>query len=302
MYNSAIALLKGIKGEFSSLMKVNAESTFEKIINRVKSNSDQEKYRIPESMPRIKEWVDKRHFGDFSDKYLTVVNKDWDNGIVVDRNTINDSREYLGGDIEMEIKMIVDTVKNFPDQYGHDLMVANGNAFDATAFFATSRPNLDTGGNTIDNLLTGTSSTTYSLAEFETDYKAAKAGLLGLRDKNNNPFNRNARLAVVVPQHMHDVAQTLLAQRQQEIYVSGTKTNLYAGDAEIIINWEQSSSDNDWYLANINHPIKPIVVQERKAPMWNMKDDPFDKQVFYGFDFRMGIGLLNPLCIIKTNN
>lgn len=302
MYNSAIAIYKGIKSEFSTMMQTAKEASLEKLINRVKSNSNEEYYRIPESMPSIKEWLDKRHFGDWTDKKLKVVNKSWDAGIVVDRDTIDDSREYLGGQIEMEIKTIVDSVKTFPDQYGHDLLVANGLAWDGTAFFATTRPNIDTGGNTINNLLSGTSSTTYTSSEFETDYGKAKTALYGQRDKNNQPFNRGARLAVVIPPHMEDVVKTILDQRMQTVYISGTKNNLYAGDAEIIINWEQSSSDNDWYLVNINHPIKPIVVQERKAPKWDFKDDPFDKQIFYGFDFRMGIGLLNPLVIVKTNN
>jgi phage major head subunit gpT-like protein len=143
MYNSSLAVLKGIKANFSQLMNVSQNGTFDKLITRVNSTSDKEKYWIPEALPSIKEWIDQRHFGNFTDKELVVTNKEYDDGLRVDRFTLDDSREYLGGNVEMWIKTLVDTYKGFPDELCQTLLTANSNAFDATAFFATSRPNLD---------------------------------------------------------------------------------------------------------------------------------------------------------------
>jgi phage major head subunit gpT-like protein len=307
MYNSAKALLKGIKAEFSTLMQNSPESTFGPLINNVKSNSDKENYWIPESLPNIKEWIDQRHFTDMTDEKLTVYNKDWDNGIRVDRFTLDDSREYLGGNLENWIKMLVNNYKDFPDELCQSLLAANSNAFDGTAMFSTSRANLDTGSNTINNLLTGTSSSTYSLSEFETDFKAAKTKLLGFRDKHNRAFNKNAKLAVFVPQHMEDVAKVLLADRQELIYVSSVQSNLYAGDAQVIVNWEQSTTTdndwyNDWYLVNLNADFKPFVIQDREGVKWEFWDDTKNKYIDYGFYFRMGYNFLNPMSVVKTNN
>jgi len=303
MYNSAKALLKGIKAEFSQMLQVAPESVYDPFINRVKSNSDNEKYWIPEAMPAIKEWLDQRHFTDMTDESLTVYNKSWDNGIRVNRDTLEDSREYLGGNLENWIKLLVNTYKDFPDELCQSLLTANGTAFDGTAFFSTSRSNLDTGSNTINNLLTGTSSSTYSLAEFEANYKSAKTALLSMRDKNNRPFNKNAKLVAFVPAHMEDVAKVLLAARQELIYVSSLQSNLYAGDAEVVVNYEQTTStDNDWYLINVGATFKPFVIQDRKAPEWEYWDDTKNKYIDYGFYFRMGYQYLNPLSIIKVNN
>jgi phage major head subunit gpT-like protein len=78
---------------------------------------------------------------------------------------------------------------------------------------------------------------------------------------------------------------------------------LYAGDADVIVNWEQTTTtDNDWYLVNVNASFKPIIIQDRKPPDWNVWDDSLYKYVKYGFDFRMGYAALNPFCIVKTNN
>ena len=301
-YNSPKALLKGIKADFSRLFAIEPAPVFDTVITRVKSNSDEEKYWIPESLPGVKEWKDNRHFGDFGDKYMKVTNFDWDNGLKVERNTINDSREYLGGNVEAWVKMLTNETKQFPDELCNILLAANSNAFDGTAMFATSRPNIDTGSNTINNLLTGTSSSTYSLSEFKADFASAKSALMGFKDKGNKPFNKNPRFAVIVPAHMEDIAETLLAERQQLIYVSGTESNLYAGKASIIVNHYQASTDNDWYMVNVNSPFKPFLIQDRQAVQWNVWDDTKSKFVEYGLDFRMGYAFLNPFSIVKINN
>jgi phage major head subunit gpT-like protein len=304
MYNSAKALLKGIKANFSQMMRNAPMPAFDFAITRVKSNSDKEQYWIPETLPAIKEWIDQRHFGEFGDEYLEVTNVDWDNGLRVNRNTLDDSREYLGGNVEAWLKMLVDTYKDFPDELCQAILDANTACFDGTALFSTSRANIDTGSNTINNLLTGTSSSTYSLAEFETDFIAAKQKLLGFRDKNNRAFNKGAKLAVLVPQHLEDTAHKLLDSRAQRIY-DGTseKDNLYAGDAEVIVNWEQNTTtDNDWYLINQGASFKPFLIQDRTSPNWEVFDDSRFKYIDYGFDFRMGYAPLNPFSIVKTNN
>jgi len=303
-YNSPNALLKGIKANFAKLMETIPNGTFDFATERIKSNSNEEKYWVPESLPGLKEWIDERHFGDFTDDFLTVVNKDWDSGLTVDRNTIDDSREFLGGNVEMWVKTLVTAYKDFPDQLLQADLTANGNAWDGTAFFATSRSTIDTGSNTIDNLYTGTSSTTYSYAEFEADFVGAKTALLGFRDKNNRAMNKAAQLVALVPQHLEDLANQLLSDRADRIY-DGTaeKSNIYKGTAEVMVNWEQTTTtDNDWYLINKRAPFKPFLIQDRKNVEWNVWDDKMSKMIKYGMDFRMGSALLNFFSIVKINN
>jgi phage major head subunit gpT-like protein len=303
MYNSAISVFKGIRSEFSQGLQNLPESTYDPMIDRLKSNSNKEDYWIPTSVPTIKAWLDQRHFSDFQDKKLEIYNDDWDDGLRVNRNTLSDSRQSLGGQLDKQIKSMVNTYKDFPDELCQTLLTANSNAFDGTAFFATSRSNLDTGSNTINNLLTGTSSSTYTLAEFEADYKAAKTALLGFRDKHNRAFNKNPKLAVFVPQHLEDTARVLLADRQELIYISSVQSNLYAGDAQVIINWEQTTTtDNDWYLVNLNANWRPFIIQDRESPKWEFWDDTKVKYIDYGYYFRMGFGFGNPMSMVKTNN
>ena len=116
MYNSAIAILKGIKTTFAGLLRGEHESTFKMIIDREKTDTAAESFRVPETMPRFKEWIDERHFGDYSDKKFDVFVKDWDNGVRVDRNTLSDSKSILGGAIEKEVRTIAEGYQEFPDE------------------------------------------------------------------------------------------------------------------------------------------------------------------------------------------
>ena len=305
MYNSATALLKGIKTNFIGLMKNEPEPMWKDSINEVTSDSDKETYFLPLTLPGIKEWIDNITFGEMTDDSLEVRNKDWDSGVVVDRNTLSDSKKTLGGQLELWIKGLTSHYKGFPDDLIQLLLEANGNAFDATAFFATSRPNLDTGSNTINNLYTGTatSATSYTLAQLTADFAGAKTTLLGFKDKNNTPFNKGAKLELWVPAHFHDIANQLLSARAEMVYNGSAQiSNIYAGAAEVKINYNQAATDGDLYLVNKAATYKPFIIQNREGVKWNYKDDSEFKGLKYWFTFRMGYALFNPMSIVKINN
>ena len=65
--------------------------------------------------------------------------------------------------------------------------------------------------------------------------------------------------------------------------------NGYAGTAEILILPEL---DKEWFLADTTKPLKPIIVQKRKAPVLTRLDKEDDENVFmrkeyiYGTDAR----------------
>lgn len=297
-YNSPKALEKGIKAKFWQILQTLAQPTFDFAISREKSLSDKEIYWMAGTVPGIKEWIENITYEELLDYRLEVKNKDWNDGILVERNTLDDSE--IKGSINMWIKSMANLVRDFPDQLCQDLLVANSAAFDGTAFFADTRPNIDTGGNVIDNLYPGTGTT---FAQFSADYAGAKNQLLGFRDKHDRAFNKKASLVAFVPQHLSDLANQLLNLRADRVYTGAAEiSNIYRGTAEIIINWEQGASNDDWYLVNKTNPIKPFLIQDRATTKWTHKDDSEVKFLKYFFTFRMGSGFLNPMPIIKINN
>ena len=305
MYNSPLALKKGMLSTFWNMLKTTPESFFKDFIYRGSSSSNEEKYWIPQALPSFEEWRDLITYSDFKDSELTVNNKHYQRGLVIDRDYFADTRAVLGNQVEQFMKSLATKYAAFPDALCTLLLAANSAAFDGTAFFATSRPNLDTGSNTINNLLGGTLSTAYTTSTFAADFAAAKAAYYAMKDKNDEPFFTAPKFVVFVGTSEEDIAKRVLTT---ENYIDATTSvqtqNIYINNAEVRVNYRQAASDHDWYLIDLNNPTPPFVIQDRDGLKVDMKDDKFvtGKDVKYLFDFRMGYNFLNPMSIIKTNN
>lgn len=294
MYNSPNAVKIGIRTEMFKQLATPPVSRVAPFTLMATSESAEESYLFIGTMPGVKEWIDKIQFGDFKDWEYTIKNKDWSNGILVDRNTINDSKKTLGADLVNQITLGVNAWANFPDKLIKNLLTANGNAFDGTAFFATSRPNIQ-GANAINNIYSGTGTT---LAQLETDLKGAIVRLLSFENKEGEIINELDDLVVYAPAHLMDSFNTLFISEKN---AAGTNSNTLRNRVKPIKSL-QSTSDNDWYLINIATPLKPFIYQSRKTPEFNMKDDPELKYIKYFATSRMNAGYGNPTAIVKVNN
>lgn len=297
MYNSAKAVLKGIRTNFAMQVVGQNESMFNAFIEQVTSNSDKEDYFFFDALPRIKEWKDEISTKDFKDFKYEILNKDWEVATRVDRNTLDDSKSTLGNDLTIWIKRMAQEYKDFQDVLIQDLLIANGKAFDGTAYFANSRPNLQ-GSNTIDNLNAGTGTT---LAQLSADLQAARTSLRSFKDKSGRPFNRNLKLGVLVPAQLE---QNILSLANNELIDlgSGPITNTVKGTFEVIVNDIQSITDNDWYVMNLNAPFKQFIYQTRKAPEWFFEDMKSKKFIDYFATSRSNAGYGNPTSIVKIDN
>lgn len=293
VYNSAISVLKGIRTEFAVGIG-DYTPMFGPIMTTVNSNSNLEDYKFWRAFPRIKEWIDEIHRESMKDYKYTIRNKPWEFSIPVDRYTLADSKAG-SADVELQTKEAIKQWKDFPDELIYDLLIDNGTCYDGSAFFATSH-NID-GDNAIDNLLTGTST---SLAQVEADLAAAITAMRGYRDKNDRPINKNPRWLVLCPAHMELTFKTL--QGSSSVYVSGTKTNIYEGQFDILINDWQSGSDDDWFLVNQNAVLKPFIYQLRDKPTWEKEDIKTLRDILFFSVARMAAGYGGFTSICKTDN
>jgi phage major head subunit gpT-like protein len=294
VYNSAISVLKGIRTEFA-IGIAKYEPAFNVMSEQVKSDSNLEDYKFWDAFPRIKEWVDTIHREKMNDYKYQIRNKAWEFAIPVDRFTLSDSKTTIGANVELQIKAALQQWKDFPDELIYDLLIDNGTCFDGSNFFATSH-NID-GTNAIDNLKTGTGVT---LAQLETDLATARTAMRGYKDKNDRPINKKPKYAVLCPAHLEDKFLTL--QNSQEVYISGTKTNIYANTFDIVVNDWQGSSDNDWYLVNVDGMILPFISQMREKPNWKKDDDEKNRDILFYSTARMAAGYGLFTSMLKVNN
>lgn len=298
MYNSAIALKKGIVTKFSMFLGEFPTGTFNAIIQDIKTNSDSEDIRYLDALPRFKEWTDKRQEAFYKEYLQTIRVKDWQNTIPVKRTTLEDSKSTLGANLEKEIRTMAKDYISFKDDKVYDLLVDNGTAYDGSAFFATSH-NID-GTDAIDNLKTGTAVT---LAGLETDFQTATTALWGYKDAADRPINSGATFTVYIPPHLNWKFKALQGSLEVDnAAATGTKTNVLKNSFDIVVNSWQSSSDDDWYVAVNNAAVKPFINLDRQGLKWSIKNDPEDIYIKYLADFRLMPGYGAFTSMLKVDN
>jgi phage major head subunit gpT-like protein len=301
-FNSPIAVLKGIKADFAKRLTRQVENTFSQFYESTDSNSNKEIYSFFDSTPEIKEWLDKIDYSNFKMFEFVINNVDYQWGIPVDRNTIDDST--ASGMQASILRHIREGVKKWNDQPLRMLntLLENGTsglAFDGSAFFADTRPNIQ-GTNTIDNIATGSGIT---LAQIQTDYEAAYVKLMGFKDKNAEPFNINVKPVCLIPSSLVPLFVTL--QKSLIITnsaVTASVTNVWANTFDVVVNPYQAITNNDWYMIDANAVMKPFIFQSRKSPIFEMKDENDSPIIKYFSTARRAMGYGMPTSIVFVNN
>ena len=293
MYNSPTVLLKGIQARFLRGLATVAPSVMSPVFEEATSDSNKEQYILFNHFGSIKEWTDEIDYSHLEDFDFEIKNKDWQNGFLVDRNTLDDSKKTLGNDVEREIKFALNSWGNFPDKLITEVLLAGetAKAFDGVALFADARPKLGTG---IDNLLNGSGAT---VAHLLVDIPAAMTALRGFKAKNGDPFNYAPKFLAIIPSHLEWAFKTV----QETVEISST-TNVLKGTFDYIVNDYLPTTNNSWYLVNANTPFKPFIFQKRKEPFFDMKDEKDKKFLKYFTTARNNAGVGNPVAIIKTKD
>lgn len=291
-------VLKSINAVFAkSLLDQTTEDEVNKVAEVVISEGASEEYVFFDSMPAVNEFLDKIDYQKFKSFYLQIQNKEWQYGVPVKRTIIEDTVvNGLQPQIQKFIQEGVRSWVDFPMQLVSDLLLNGGsnNAFDGTPFFANSRPNIQ-GANTINNIVSGTGVTPETISA---NFLTAINRLLGFKAKNGRAYNRNAKFLVITPPHLASNFWTL----QRADRLDSGKANILVNNFDILINYDQEITNNDWYLVNSNAVVKPFIYQKRKEPFFDMVDNQDEPIVKFFSTARANAGYGNPMSIVMVNN
>lgn len=305
------AVLKGIKATWIDLLKPETYNDYSQFTTKVMSKNADEDYFIAATHPGVKQLIDGINFAEMQDFKLNVDNVAYYNAIREDRYRIEDSKEYLNNSIEMKLKNIADELQDYDSKLVADALLAGSTeassqlslgikyAFDGVAFFSTYR-NIP-GSSTINNKYTETAHA-LTAATFEADYNGAKQQLLAFTDKNGKPYNANPQLIAFVHPALETYAkQTLNKEATLSASTGVLKSNMLAGDAQVVVNWTLAGSTQyRFYL--INAKRKDVaVIQDRQDAEWFTEDDPKNPWIGWFYKFRKGVALLNPMSVIRVS-
>ncbi len=301
VYNSPKLLLDGIKTQWLQMLAEKPKSAMDGVIFKTESDTEFERYPILGGAGGLKEWVDKVNYDKINDYIQLVQNKAYMAGYAVDRFTLSDSKKTLGAGLESFIQAQLSAWETMPDKMIAKLLEDNPTAFDGTAFFSATRPNLSSSG-AINNIVTGTGTTR---AQLSADLGSAMDLMRTFRNANGDPYNPTLKFAVMIPSQFERDFRAI----QTSEYLAGivAQSNEFKGMFDIIVNPYLSTAaglKDDWYLINSATPYKFAVAQTdiNNPPMWDMEDIPSQREIKYFTTGRMGFGLLNPLAIVKINN
>jgi phage major head subunit gpT-like protein len=304
-------LLAGIFTNFRALweeqfLAATNKDTVRNILSmEVPSNTFQETYNWFGTVPAMREWVGERQLSSLSKSNYTIINKDWESTLEVERNAIEDDRlgiirprinQLALEAVRSQEQLVVDTLR----------LGISELAYDGQFFFDTDHV---TPGATFQtsqsNKLTGTGVT---LAALQTDYPVAVAAMRNFKDDQGRPMNISPT-HVMVPPALEGVFRTFL---NSEFVPGGTNvagvSNVWRNSATLLVN-SYLTDATDWYLLSLDQPVKPIIFQMRRAVQFNALDNPNNNEAafmrklyLYGVDGRWNAGYgFWQLAVLTTN-
>ncbi len=289
------------------------EAHYREWTTEISSTTDTESYNWLGAVPQMKEWLDERQVGGLYPFNYSLKNRDWEDTIEVNRNTIEDDRL---GIIRPRVQELAIEAAMHPDRLAIQALIDGTTdlAFDSVAFFANTRV-LGESAN-IDNILTGTGTT---VAQLQTDLAAARSAMRLFQDEFGRPRNLVGDTIICHP----DIEQLFYQALNAHLLVTTAPSNIapvvVPPDGDVrdnfrpnagykVISTPHLSDPNDWYFLSTRRAVRPLIFQLRKSPDFQTIDQPTAEIVFmrkkflFGVDARYAVGYMDPRMAIKTTN
>lgn len=282
------------------------ETWFGNIATQVPSSGRENRYAWLDKLPVMREWVGERQIQNAVARGYSIVNKDWELTVEVDRNDILDDNLGVYSPI---VSSMGSQARLWPDYLIADMLQAGitNTCFDGQAFFSASHPkNIDdTGAGTYSNRLTTT-------ALNAANYQTARQTMMSYAGRDGKPLNVRPNLLVVPPQLEAAGRQILNSDFVAPAAALGMnaasvmQSNVLKGSANLLVVPQLSNEPANWYLADTTKAVKPMVFQLRKAPELITYVNPSDPELFrrkkfvYGVDSRGNAGYTLPFLALRA--
>lgn len=271
-----------------------------KVAMPIPSTTEEEVHAWIQQIPGVREWLGDRHLNAVSEAGYRLKNRAWENTVQVSKDRIAD-RKIAAEAVLM--RMLGHQFAKFPDRsIASELLIgyASRLCFDGQAFFADAHPvdPLDASKGTFDNLR---ASTALTPANFDAIFAAmsqftgADGQILGIMPDT-----------LIVPPQLRTTAH-LIAHAAYVPSTAGTATqsNPNEGVVDVLVLPELGSESTTWYLAKLKGPLKPLIVQEREAPVFDLVFGPESdhckktRNLAWGADARYAFGYTLPQLMVR---
>lgn len=276
-------LTSGLKTQFMAGMK-GIEPVYTKFTTEIASTKNLETYAWLGAVPQLKEWKDERAPKALIENGFTIVNKDYEASISVDRNALDDD-QY--GQIKLRVRQLGMTVVKGYDRLAAEAVEAGTTelAYDGQNFFDTDH----TEGENVTNQ----SNLLSALPLNGTNAKTVITAMRQFKD-DRNEFSGANPTHIMVPSGLEFTAMEIFNPQFVNVTDQPGDRSL-SGVLKVIVN-PYLTNQADWYVLDLSQGVSPFIFQNRKAPQLASLDKPdseanfFRKELFYGVDARFNFG------------
>lgn len=281
------AIAAGLKKVYNETFN-KTESFYSKVAMVVPSSNSQETYAWLQNMPRMKKWIGDKVINKLSKQGYSIVNDDFEVTVEVKRNDIEDDNIGQYNNMSQQVGW---SAAQLPDELIAELINAGQTelCYDGKPFFSSAHPVTVKGKEKEMSNVHNKALSAATLAEARASYGFGRTKMRALTDGEGRNLKVKPNMLIVGPD-LEDTARTLLTADKLE---NGDQ-NIYKNTAELLVIDDLKTGT--WYLQDTSMPVKALILQERKKPVFVSQTDlnapdVFSRAVYkFGVEARYGAG------------
>ncbi|WP_201594807.1 Mu-like prophage major head subunit gpT family protein [Psychrobacter fulvigenes] len=273
------AIAAGLKKVYNDTFD-KTESFYTKVAMVVPSSNSQETYAWLQNMPRMRKWIGDKVINKLSKQGYSIVNDDFEVTVEVKRNDIEDDNIGQYNNMSQQAGW---SAKQLPDELVAEL-INNGQTelcYDGKPFFSSTHPVTVNGEEKTMSNVHNKALSAATLADAKASYGVGRTKMRALTDYEGRNLKVKPNMLIVGPD-LEDTARTLLTADKLE---DGDQ-NIYKNTAELLVIDDLTAGT--WYLQDTSMPVKALILQERKKPVFVSQTDLNAPDVFMRATYKFG--------------
>lgn len=261
------------------------------VATKKSSGTEQETYAWASRVAQLREWIGERQMRSVATYAQTIVNRDFEDSVEVDRNKILDD---TFGVYDFPMRDLGRAAKKWPDILVLNVM-QNGQTqacYDGQNFFDPAHPIDRYAG----QIAAGTQQNYWSSGMGLTfdNYVTVRSTMMQYKGEDGLPLGVVPNTLFVPPQleatgKLITEAASIAPATMGAITQVGANDNVMKGTAKCVVIPELGNQGNVWYLADTSKGVMPIIFQERQAPNIITLRDATNENVFKRKKFVFGV-------------
>ncbi|WP_413190178.1 Mu-like prophage major head subunit gpT family protein [Psychrobacter sp. AT9] len=273
------AIAAGLKKVYNDTFS-KTESFHKKVAMVVPSSNSQETYAWLQNMPRMRKWVGDKVINKLSKQGYSIVNDDFEVTVEVKRNDIEDDNIGQYNNMSQQAGW---SAKQLPDELTSELINQGQTSlcYDGKPFFSSTHPVTVKGEDKTMSNVHNKALSAATLADAKASFGVGRTKMRSLTDYEGRNLKVKPNLLIVGPD-LEDTARTLLTADKLE---NGDQ-NIYKNTAELLVIDDLTAGT--WYLEDTSMPVKALIIQERRKPVFVSQTDLNAPDVFLRATYKFG--------------